>query len=145
MTKPYGLTIFCDDVRTEDNGKHIYLGIYEGGINVVGPAPVILPSFAFSIRVLEHKNDRDIKLQVRVLMCFNEDVSDEVLVDLEVPQDRWNILDDPNSDPEAQYITSVFILKLSPFRINGSGYIRVRAFQEQEEIKLGSLQVNVTT
>lgn len=35
---PHGFTVFCDDVRTEDNGKQILIGVY-GNDMVVGQFP----------------------------------------------------------------------------------------------------------
>jgi len=32
-------TIICDDIRKEDNGKHILIGVYTGNINLAGPKP----------------------------------------------------------------------------------------------------------
>lgn len=34
--------MICDDIRTEDNGKHIFIGVYEDNI-VVNTLPTILP------------------------------------------------------------------------------------------------------
>jgi len=35
--------IFCDDIRREDNGKELLIGVYSGSLQVpILPAPVML-------------------------------------------------------------------------------------------------------
>lgn len=46
----------CDDVRREDNGKEIHIGVYSGGI-VVPVVPFILPRLCFVFRY-QCDNDR---------------------------------------------------------------------------------------
>lgn len=37
--------VLCDDVRIENNGKYLLLGVYTGGVVFGAPEPLILPSF----------------------------------------------------------------------------------------------------
>jgi hypothetical protein len=49
-------TIICDDVRREDNGKEILIGVYNGTM-VLDSIPTVLPTFA--IRILAKVNTRE--------------------------------------------------------------------------------------
>ncbi len=49
-------TIVCDEVRTEDNGKLIVLGMYNGGSILVPRLPFQLPSLTF-LMVLESEGE----------------------------------------------------------------------------------------
>jgi hypothetical protein len=60
ITQKY--SIMCDDVRREDNGKMMLIGVYSPDITVPH-VPVVLPSLAF-YQVYEH--DRPAQLAVRI-------------------------------------------------------------------------------
>jgi hypothetical protein len=49
--------LICDDIRREDNGKEIYLGVYSGGI-IVPFVPFILPKLCF---VFHYQCDVDLR------------------------------------------------------------------------------------
>lgn len=43
--------LICDDVRKEDNGKHIFIGVYpEGNINILGNIPYVFPKLCFIVK-----------------------------------------------------------------------------------------------
>ena len=45
----FGLTIFCDDIRSEIDGKISLIGCYTGRMMIGGEFPVILPKLGLSI------------------------------------------------------------------------------------------------
>ena len=42
--------MICDDLRREDSGKLIYIGVYPANDIVVGNIPVVLPKLVFSTK-----------------------------------------------------------------------------------------------
>ncbi len=49
MKQPsFGLTNFCDDIRTEADGKITYVGCYPDGMGIQS-FPVVIPKFAFGL------------------------------------------------------------------------------------------------
>jgi hypothetical protein len=45
MKEPYGVTIFCDDVRDELFNKKTLIGVYTGELLIGGEFPALLPTF----------------------------------------------------------------------------------------------------
>lgn len=49
----FGHTIFCDDIRVEQSGKFIYVGVYQGAMQVHVDFPVKLPKMSFAISIMQ--------------------------------------------------------------------------------------------
>lgn len=47
----------CDDIRIENNGKYLLVGVYSGTIRVRKPLPVTLPMLSFWIQLELKKTD----------------------------------------------------------------------------------------
>ncbi|WP_374284852.1 hypothetical protein [Novosphingobium sp.] len=139
VNNAYGVTIFCDDLRTESTGKHIYIGVYEDGMVVEENFPITLPTFIFAIRLLEPIKEKGRSVNIKVI--FDKDGDESVIIDSDLPDDRWNVLDRPDFDKGSEFIGSVFIVKVSPLVIDSEGYLRVRAFRGDQVVKLGSMSI----
>ena len=51
--RPYGITLFCDDIRSEQGGGQLTLvGSYIGGMVIKG-FPATLPKFGFFVTFVE--------------------------------------------------------------------------------------------
>lgn len=137
--KPYGTTTFCDDIRTENNGKHLYIGVYQDAIISEQDFPLVLPTFAMAIKVLEPIEDRGRDLIIKVLGTEN---FSEPILEIQLPNDRWNAIEHPEFDRESHYIGSLFIVKVAGFALNGPGILKVRAYRDSEEFRLGSIRVS---
>ena len=139
MTSPYGVTIFCDDIREEQDGKRIIIGAYDDGM-LVPELPSIIPSIGFLIKIFEPIEYRE-RLGILKIYAPKDGGYEEILIH-EMDQSRWSVLENPNFDPEAKFVGSNYIIRASPFKLNEAGYIRVRAYYGDEEIKLGSIHVS---
>ena len=83
-------SVLCDDVRREDNGKYILLGVYTGGINFDAPFPVRKRGlFVFSLgqvsskRIemafrVRHKNSGEVALNGEVKLEMRSNVNPEL-------------------------------------------------------------------
>jgi hypothetical protein len=132
--------MFCDDIRAEDNGKHLLIGVYDDAIVIQSEFPIILPQLSFFVKLLEPISYRGKSGLIRIY--FEPHGSDaEVLLEIELPRDRWTKADDPHFDPSAKYLNVNFLVKAVPFRVESPGYLRVRGYYDDDEVKLGSISV----
>lgn len=141
MSKPYGITIFADDIRQEEDGKSFIIGVYSDGLDIP-QVPVMVPTFAFLIKLLEPIEFKGRTARIKIF--GPSESGPEVIFDQELDASRWDITDSNDFDPEAEYVGSSLIIRASPLPVKAPGYFRVRAYYDDEEIKLGSLRIGYT-
>jgi hypothetical protein len=134
---PYGNTIFCDDIRFEIGGKASLMGCFGAELRAFGQAPLMLSSLAAFVSVRIPQAMVFQKLAVVLLADFGDSQKEVARVDLPVePKQRDGI--------EAGQLLSVDVpFRLSPFIIEGEGFLRCRAYLDELEVKLGSLRVAI--
>jgi len=144
--EPYGITIFCDDIREELNGKISLIGCYGPDLQFFGNAPVVLPKLAFHI-IVRLPCDKPIPpLKLIVFFPGDKDEQPTMLVELPVPE---NLKQEPESGLEPNVLIPdgmrTYILRqhfiLSPVQITQEGFIRVRLMYGDDKIRLGVLKV----
>lgn len=140
MMKPYGTTVFCDDIRDEVTGKKTYVGVYLQDMVIAGEFPLLIPQFAMAITYLEPLNSPIYPVSVKIFVPTPENES-EVVADIQLPVERAENISNQDVDPLAQYRAHLLYFKISPFVIPSEGYVKVRAYLNDEEIRLGSLRI----
>ena len=134
---PSGHTIFCDDVRQEASGKQTLVGTY-GTSMLVSEFPAMLPQICCVISYREAPEATG-KVAIRVIHEINDDetVMAEILYD--IPEGSK-----PPAEMEGPFImrTGSFLVQISPFAIEGPGLLKVRAFRDDDEIRLGALKIS---
>ncbi len=133
---PGGNVIFCDDIRFEANGKTIFIGVYTGEIIILGSAPATLPSFAVMINYLERPGDLDGPVLAKLL-----GPGDEELACLSIPVDQARLNFNPEFKEEDNLILLQMNVTLHNVLIKQEGFIRLRIFCGDTEIRMGSLRV----
>lgn len=140
-SSPSGYTIFCDDIRSEDNGKLLFIGTYLSDMTVGGTLPILLPSFCMMVRYWERPTDPEEPVEIRV---FSPGVVDPIFkMPLDISKFRGAALPtttDPDSDP---LHVALLPIRLSPFPIEAAGHIKVRAYRGDQEVRLGALAIRV--
>lgn len=144
MTVPYGTTVFCDDVRDEVSGKKTYVGVYFNEMLLFNPLPALIPQFALAITYLEPLSEPVEQVNLKVFVP-GEETESEVAADVLLPVDRVDTLNEKNKDPLAEYRAHIFHFKITPFLIQQEGYVKVRAYIGDREIRLGSLRIRVAS
>lgn len=139
MKKPYGTTIFCDDIRDEVDGKKTYVGVYYREMIFDAPFPALVPQFAMAVTLLEPLNVPETPINIKIYVPG--DTSDHTAIDFDLPLGRIDNAATANSDPLAEYAASLLAFKVAPLVIPREGHIRVRAHWNNEEIKLGSIRI----
>ena len=142
MSRPYGTTIFCDDIRDEVSGKKTYVGVYFNELVISGILPVVLPTFGLAITYLEPLSDPVLPVNIKVFVPGPSDEG-ELAAEVELPIDRFDAIEKVQQDPSAHYRAHIMHFKISPFMIAHEGYVKVRAYIGDEEIRLGSLKVRI--
>lgn len=147
---PYGITVFCDDIRHEINGKMMLIGCYSAEMNFNGPAPGVLPTFGALVNV---RIPKGIRFGSFVLKVFKDDRDGTVemfSVDAEVPEKTFEDIETLNDNGVTEGAEKVLSLSMpvqwSPLVLNGPGMIRVRVILDTgQEIRAGSLKINFST
>lgn len=129
-------TIFCDDLRREDSGKLLVIGMY-GSELLVQQLPAVLPGLNFLITVSTPVEDLFTSLTIRVML--GEETLSEMVVD-SLPSS-----DDANQNPEDVTAGRVYRLqalaKVGILTIEKPTLLRVRVFTEREVLQAGALRI----
>jgi len=148
MDAPYGISIFCDDIREEAGGKLTLVGCYGHDIQFTVPAfPIVLPKLGVYI-ISRLPLDQPIQ-PIRLFMYFPGDPQETPSFTADVPTEHL-----PPPDPEAiRKLEGLFPdaspsrmfrqhFVLSPVIFKEEGYVRIRMLYGDERIRLGSLKVH---
>ncbi|MCA3697779.1 hypothetical protein [Aquidulcibacter sp.] len=131
---PSGYTFFCDDIRFEMSGKVSLIGIYSA-VMLVKEFPTILPQLWASIYFLQSPNETR-PLSLRLLLEVNGE--DRILQEAKIEH--------PNSLPPGetegfQMAQMNLQLQMPHFQILEEGRLKVRAYLDDDEIRLGALDI----
>ena len=139
---PYGMTIFCDDIREEVGGKQSLIGCYNNEMNFSVAAPATLPMLCGAVNILipigflferlDLVINKEDGPETTLLMKVSFESSDmPVPIDVEV----GDLKDEP------RYIGLSFPWKMQPFHVGGPCLVRVRGYFDSTEVRLGSLKI----
>jgi len=146
--RPYGSTIFCDDIRSEVGGKFSYIGAYMNSLIVHGDFPAVLPKLGFAISYLEpvaYGQNADDNLTLQIYMPGDEDEQPSFSRNVSLTnvrkaaQEKPRFLEDTPIEDRRIGLQIQFVA--SPANIQRPGIIRVRAKCGDDLIKLGALIV----
>jgi hypothetical protein len=142
MSKPYGTTIFCDDIRDETTGKKTYVGVYPQDMVVSGPFPALIPQFALAVTYLEPLSMEISPVTIKIFVP-SEDGKGQLAAEIDLPLSRESEQYNKDHDPLAQFRATLMAFKISPLVVVKEGYIKVRAYFGEEEIRLGSMRIRL--
>lgn len=141
MTGEYGTTIFCEDIRDEVSNKKTYVGVFATDLIIKGSLPAIIPQLALAVTLLEPIPTATGPLNIKIYLPGAS--GEEVAMDIDLPVERNTARNDPEFDAAPEYVRSILSFKFSPLVIQSEGYIRVRAYKNDREIRLGSIKVRI--
>jgi hypothetical protein len=137
---PSGFVIFCDDIRREDNGKLIYIGVYGADMLIPGPFPALLPTFCALTTYREAPGETEPPVTLKLFIPGLEEAAATAHVPVEQMR---NVRLPPATEQSSPSLNSLIQLKISPLILYQEGLIRVRAYRGDDEIRLGSLLVKL--
>lgn len=138
MRKPYGITVFCDDIRYETSGKSIYIGVYHNTLNLVTKEPTALPVLHCAARLMVPSDMQAKQLVFKILQEINGE--EKVLV--EGPIIAVNESLNASKDKE-KFVYCLSHLAISPLIITSNFILKSRAYLDGEEVRLGVLAVEM--
>ena len=140
---PTGFVIFSDDLRQEVTGKIIIVGAYSHDMIFTQPPPVILPQLVASIWYRLSPEEVPSSIEFRVVFETADEepaVFYSHLLDLtkeELPTGA------PSPDANAvPYLEITHVAQLSNLVIAKPGSLRVRAYFDDNEVRLGTIMLN---
>lgn len=140
--KPYGLSVFCDDIRMEVGGKPSYMGVYTGELIANVPAPLALPKLCVAVSLM-------IPLDMNfanVLIAVQQEADGTTNELARLEMDQIERPEMPPEGSEAKYFKFTPHLAISPFVIERESLLKVRAYIDGgEEIRLGSLPIKLAS
>jgi hypothetical protein len=137
---PSGYSLFCDDIRQEDNGKQILIGLYHGDM-LVESFPILLPTFRVLIRYQERINESRLPIKF-VVTVPDEAGNDTPVFQADMPRESLDSVPAPSDNVDDPFATLNLNAVFSPL-ILYQGRIKVRAYRGDDEIRLGTLRIRL--
>lgn len=139
--EPLGITLFCDDIRFEQNQKITFVGAYGPEMLVFGNLPAVLPKLGFYVQI---RLPPDSAKPSRVNIYFPDSKDDEPAVTAEISPPDENEVEKTKKGLGAGTIailaTNIPIV-ISPAVINSEGLIKVRVVCGDTILKAGTLKI----
>jgi hypothetical protein len=134
MLKPFGITIFCDDVRSEIGGKFTYVGVYSANLQITGEAPATLPKLACVIQIVIPFGFSFEKF--RLVVKMQAEGFERLITEISSPPP-------PPVSEQDRVIKQVLNMIMAPFVVESDGRLMVRAYFDDLEVKLGALDIKI--
>jgi hypothetical protein len=142
--EPYGITIFCDDIRFEQQGTLSLVGCYGADLNVFPEFPVPLPKFCFFIQLRIPAAAKYYKtLKIVIYLPGDEEGRPTFVQELpNPPEESVGAPSGPVKDDGAQPILAInYPIIMTPFLLRKEGQIKVRALLDDKIIRIGTLKI----
>lgn len=133
MPNPYGVTIFCDDVREEVSGKQTLVGVYGPELHYTGVFPARLPVLWSFVRVSVPGSEEFANFDY----VIKKEVDDKeiTLVSFTHPIDIKKL------DDSDKVTTIGLSISIPDIQLEKDCRILSRGYFDDKEVKLGSLNV----
>jgi len=140
----YGITVFCDDIRHEINGKMTLVGCYASELNFSGPPPGVLPTFAALVHLRFPRNITFEALQITVIKVEGGESSEIFSADSKVAPEAFTDKSNAGEENAGEKVLSVVVpIQWTPLVFSGPALLRVRAkLDSGKEVRAGSLVIN---
>lgn len=142
-TLPGGFVTFCDDIRHEVTGKMTLVGTYHSQINVMGNSPVVLAQLCVLIDFRFMPNS--LPMSPKISVFRSDEVEPLFTMETQIPVNEETLFEDPLDieDGSVRFHQMVVPVQLYGIAVSDSFRLKVRAFVGDDEIRLGSLKVNL--
>lgn len=133
-------SIFCDDIRREDTGKMLFIGVYDNAL-LAPELPATLPSLKVYLTVTTPVTQ---PFQTLKIICYlNDDIVSEVLIELaeEQPKD-WAESQEHEKNKLVRVQKFQGILDLGALRFDKPSNLKVRVHTESEVLAAGALRLD---
>jgi hypothetical protein len=146
IIQPSGTAIFCDDVRTESNGKLIYIGVYVGGMVVNPSFPAVLPTFAVVMNYRERADEERKPLKFLIYLPGDKEPSFQAEMSPEQIDGFQKVgmdISDDDGEGEGLLIEIALVATYKNAVIQKPGRIKARVLRGDDEVvRIGNLVVS---
>lgn len=147
MTEPYGVSLFCDDIRYEANGKTSYIGVMGSTMEISKAPPILLPLFhiATTVTIPDMKPPKLLRFVVFIKTHEKEKTLSEIVVEQ---------VDSNEELPDSPYVDATFddsvqvvarfqaVHTFSPLKLESNCLLMARVFIDDDPpVKCGTLRV----
>lgn len=132
MRDPYGITLFCDDIRAEVGGKLTYVGHYTGDLIVHSNAPAVLPKLVAVTQLVIPAEFHLSALRLLVTR-FGPASKDRVY--------ETNFGAPPDATKGRDFIRGVFPIVLTQFELPENCSLRVDALFDDLMVNVGLIEI----
>lgn len=130
--------IFADDIRHEVDGKISLIGMYQGGMNIGGSLPALVPQLVITTYINTSIDQPFKEISIDLLL------NDQVVQNLSPPPDA--VQDMQHSIPhssDSKMITMMMVLKLQPFNVIEEGRLFIRAKIDGTVLESNALRIRM--
>ncbi|WP_425519150.1 DUF6941 family protein [Xanthomonas euroxanthea] len=144
----YAHTIFCDDVRREDSGKLLIVGMYGSWIGVPS-FPAYLPSLHMMVQINTPHDQPFKKLELKVILGDDELASMDMPCEAMEAELKANTQEYPIDLDEKEGTNSVLVrrvvsfLNITPLQVASASALKVRIVTESEIIAAGAVNIGL--
>ena len=138
---PSGYTILCDDIRHEITGKTTLVGVYNTQLIVTGEAPVTLPQICMVINLRLHPPKDAIAPTIKIFRSDQVEPIYEMTAELEPEVTQAVPMPTPTDPDSVTFLQLGFNAIIPSLVIDGPFSLKVRAFLNGDEVRLGALQI----
>lgn len=140
---PSGYVVFCDDIRHEFNGKTTQVGIYNGPMILLSALPAIIPQICAVITLRFEPPEAIFKPKFKLFQTGIEQPLFET--ETEFPQPPADLVPHLPDHDSINFHQLTIEAQLNGLIVTEPCSLKVRAYVGEDEIRLGTLQIIVTS
>lgn len=135
----FAQTIFCDDLRREDTGKLLVVGMYGAGM-FLSELPAAIPFLHMIVSGSTPADDPFKLLKIRVYLGQNV-ISEMEVNDFGSMAEGAPVADPLPGEPTTRVHRFQAFIRLQPLIVETAATLRVRVYTERETLQAGALQI----
>jgi hypothetical protein len=140
-----GHCIFCDEIRVENTGKFLYIGVYPAAMHIPS-FPVVLPRLGIGITYAQRPSS--FIAPVKFVVFLPSDPEDKPSITTEVPEQATKDalanrekVKSTSFEPQNMFATVRINLNFGMLPIAKAGLLKVRAVRGDTLFRLGTLVI----
>jgi hypothetical protein len=132
----FGFSVFCDDIRVEEGGKISLIGVYQEVMHIHGEFPFVLAKLGIMTKYYERKGTRTGPLELRVFLPGDHGDKPSMVGAFPIEELR-----NPPPGQMGEFAIVQLRVIISPFVVKEAGHIKVRAYCDDDILRMGALKI----
>jgi hypothetical protein len=138
--EPFGITMFCDDIRFEQFGKISLIGCYGPELHIFGDLPTVIPKLGFFVQLRFPNRDMS---SLRILIYFpdnEEEPKNTFDFSSEITRNISSVKSEQIGDIQPLFAIN-FPIVFNGLELKTEGYFKVRILYDDKILRAGALKV----